>query len=484
MICGDTSALSGVEILKAAFQHHFPHCRLDKGLPSHSPIAVSLVNRWWRRLALSVPQIWTCIHLTVHQPNDEAFCDVAATYLTRSADLPLSIFFSCYTNDYDTHYKYTGEWPDFEAVVWPRFRRALRMLLDHRTRWKHLAVHVLHEEAVALLLFQMSLQVFPSLEYFGISLWKEDDISPEEAIFDFMAPKLAQIHTCRIDFTHFQTHQKQHQYHPLNNIREIMLTDNCLCPIQFLRMLALTSTTLETLVLSQISFGFPSEDAGEPPSFISLPRLHTLYLDEVVDEHDTAVPITTTVYRSAPSISKIRMSDHCDLLARVLDGRVSFAAVRSLECASLFTETGQEPNGTFLLSFPAIHTASLDESEIIVGKVLEEAMRIDNAAGCCAAWPALQTLTVGERASHNLASFVEHRARLGSPLQSVRILASPLAPDEPNAQRLQELSVHLQPQVVRRHARIPFVAWDYDADKPSILPWNGSFDVPDQFPIA
>ena len=51
-------------ILKFAYKHYFPHCRLDDGLPhTHSPIAISQVSRWWCKRALSLPSIWTCIHV-------------------------------------------------------------------------------------------------------------------------------------------------------------------------------------------------------------------------------------------------------------------------------------------------------------------------------------------------------------------------------------------------------------------------------------
>ena len=42
-------------ILKVAYQHHFPHCRLDDGLPhTNSPVSICHVSRWWRHQALSV----------------------------------------------------------------------------------------------------------------------------------------------------------------------------------------------------------------------------------------------------------------------------------------------------------------------------------------------------------------------------------------------------------------------------------------------
>ena len=57
------------EILKAAFQHQFPYCRKSHFTSTHSPIAFSHVSRRFRKLALALPAIWDCIHITPRQPT-------------------------------------------------------------------------------------------------------------------------------------------------------------------------------------------------------------------------------------------------------------------------------------------------------------------------------------------------------------------------------------------------------------------------------
>lgn len=85
-----------LEILQIAYEHHFPHCRLDDGLPhTNSPIAISQVSRCWRSLALSLPCIWTCIHVTPHQSKQ--YDRIVKLYLRRSGRLPLSISLQYYS---------------------------------------------------------------------------------------------------------------------------------------------------------------------------------------------------------------------------------------------------------------------------------------------------------------------------------------------------------------------------------------------------
>ena len=144
------------EILKVAYSHHFPHCRLDDGLPhTHSPVAISHVSRWWRAQALSVPSIWTCIHVTPQQPAH--YAEVIKAYIVRSRELPLSISFICMSEYKLQAFPAIDEddftpWNLFQRDSWPRFRSSWKYLVTEKHRWRNVALHITYIEAITAIM--------------------------------------------------------------------------------------------------------------------------------------------------------------------------------------------------------------------------------------------------------------------------------------------------------------------------------------------
>ena len=176
------------EILKAAYLHDFPHCRLDDGLPhTNSPVAISHVSRWWRTHALSVPFIWTCIHVTSQQPDH--YAEVIKAYVARSRGLPLSVFFECAGQGLESRFRFPI--PRMRPAVVDRFVSSWECLLAEKDRWKNLSLYVFDIE-VSQRLFGgrkangTSIAYLPSLQYLGIAV--EDLSNPWE--FVRSAPKL------------------------------------------------------------------------------------------------------------------------------------------------------------------------------------------------------------------------------------------------------------------------------------------------------
>lgn len=79
------------QILEEAYAHPLHQCRLDYN--THSPIAVAQVSRRWRYVALSLPRIWSCIH--VPTPLSRSHIPQIALYISRSRPMPIAFTIRC-----------------------------------------------------------------------------------------------------------------------------------------------------------------------------------------------------------------------------------------------------------------------------------------------------------------------------------------------------------------------------------------------------
>ncbi|KAI0826280.1 hypothetical protein BC629DRAFT_67681 [Irpex lacteus] len=80
-------------ILEEACVHPFAGCRLSRCYEKDQAIVVSHVCRRWRQLAVSTPSIWRCIHVTA--PGPPVYNEIVQLFLSRSAELPLSLVLVC-----------------------------------------------------------------------------------------------------------------------------------------------------------------------------------------------------------------------------------------------------------------------------------------------------------------------------------------------------------------------------------------------------
>lgn len=79
------------QILEEAFAHEQHNCSLDYHCAT--PIAIGQVSRRWRRLALSLPRIWSCIHVPV--PLSSSHVPTLSLYIARSQQVPISFTMRC-----------------------------------------------------------------------------------------------------------------------------------------------------------------------------------------------------------------------------------------------------------------------------------------------------------------------------------------------------------------------------------------------------
>lgn len=212
-----------IEILKLAFVHEFPECHRVR---CPSPLPISQVNRWWRRVALATPQLWNCIHVSPHiaqpdgvfaayladtmglsslnDPHDyrrDPCMDMVAAYLGRSKDLPLSITIVSHKGSTLAAQNWCltgpGAWPAYKHTLGVRYRMVWKLVFTQRYRWRHCALYPHLSGLLDEFIRDMQGATFPLLEYLGIHVMQGDRRAGQD--FVFSAPKLANIRITGID---------------------------------------------------------------------------------------------------------------------------------------------------------------------------------------------------------------------------------------------------------------------------------------------
>lgn len=202
-----------IEILKLAFVHEFPKCHR---VHCPSPLPISQVNRWWRRVALSTPQIWACIHVSTYiRPPREVLnaylarttdllpvtnvrnrrdpaVEMMAVYLERSQQLPLSVTIAAHKECMLAVQNWTmtgrGTWSAYQETLGLRYLAAWKLAFAHHHRWRHCVLYPHRSTLLDTVMGDMLGATFPLLEHLGIHIVKGQlMIYP----LDFSAPKLA-----------------------------------------------------------------------------------------------------------------------------------------------------------------------------------------------------------------------------------------------------------------------------------------------------
>ena len=131
-----------VEILRTAYLHHFPYCRADDGHHNtNSPIAFSQVCRRWRRLALGMAVLWTCVHVTPPQSKGCPDSEMVKLYLERSRSRAISVSFACHLQPVDQDPAFDVSWETFASTVWPRYQSSWGLFLTQAHRWKQCVLY-------------------------------------------------------------------------------------------------------------------------------------------------------------------------------------------------------------------------------------------------------------------------------------------------------------------------------------------------------
>lgn len=278
-----------IEILKLAFVHEFPECHRVR---CPSPLPISQVNRWWRRVALSTPQIWACIHVSTYiRPPREVLnaylattthlfpvmdvraqrdpaVEMAAAYLERSQQLPLSITIAGHKESTLAVQNWTMTGRDtrfaYHRTFGLRYLAAWKLAFAHHHRWRHFALYPHLSTFLEKVMKDMLGATFPLLEHLGIHVVKD-----RLAIYPlyFSAPKLAHFRTTGIGIAMSSPVS-------VNALTELYLVKMAVEVKILFRVLAVAP--IATLVLFEVLIPDHSDEARHP-----YPRLQRLCLSGV-----------------------------------------------------------------------------------------------------------------------------------------------------------------------------------------------------------
>ncbi|KIP11840.1 hypothetical protein PHLGIDRAFT_124517 [Phlebiopsis gigantea 11061_1 CR5-6] len=456
-------------IFKTAYEHHFPHCRLDDGMPhTHSPVAVSHVSRRWRGYALSVPTIWTCIHVTPGQHS--RYAEVIKAYLIRSRELPISIFFLCHTiRDRQSWYP----WDAFRRIYWLRYKSCWKYLLAERHRWKNCAVYLGHQRSLTLLLQSIEGKAFPRLEYFGLSPRILPAIT-NKTLPDFNTPQLMHL---RIDSLPGITGSPLKVF---THLTQLNISGAYSGVGIFLKMLRQASATLQSLTVGRTTFSSGDDLALPSELTLTLPQLTHLTLSGIAYDTETIPNMTVVLCRAATFLCDLSLGESADTPDSLAFEGLFLPTVRKLKSEMLPPRTRES-----ILAFPGLVTLQAPNN---CTEILARAIELDTEVGTgCTAWPELKTVVVEDVEEAELVDFVEHRAHVQHPLRTLVMKDSSLS--KLSAQTMTILQ-KLKLNVLRRSDASAALQiddgwtsayWDPAYDKPILVPWENSTAFYDQF---
>lgn len=368
------------QILEEAYAHDLHRCRLDYN--SHTPLAIAQVSRRWRHAALSLPRIWSCIH--VPAPLSRSHIPRIALYVARSLPMPISFTIRCRF--------YTPASPEMSL-----FMECLSLLLATRVR--------------------------------SCTLYT-DYASSMETLTGF----LSAAHRCEFEHLHLQL---------LGEDSRLVMDGSCVPP--YLRSLVLHAvrlpsppialSNLRRLTLEQqpISLHYLHEIA------LSCPALTHLTLREVTTAADGTLVEARFAALEHLYLSELHLSRMGDLLAWIDAPQLAGLAIRDISLGGTHPHALPAPRVRayaalrhMRIHFPyaAAHipalvaqtpaVAALDLTGTNVGPLARALL----AAPGAALLPALEVLTAtilwNER--HDIfLDLVRHRERIGRPLKEIRL---------------------------------------------------------------
>lgn len=244
-----------IPIMKELYLHDFPFCNNAGNIgPLSSPITMTHVSRRLRHVALSLPCIWKCIHVTRNHPSGHL--QIHQLYLDRSAPYNLNVTvveLSYVSGALPVSFILAD--PDVHLVA------CVHLLCSHAHRWRQLALlskstklyGIMNSSLVAF--GHQSLPHITFLSLYMLSFRGRDGtlllVLPMEPQLSYF-PKLTHLHTFNFD--------PPLQSQLLGNMTELSLCWQHI-PRTGLAMLALAAPKLASLALTRINnIGFGMHD--------------------------------------------------------------------------------------------------------------------------------------------------------------------------------------------------------------------------------
>lgn len=483
-------------IFRHAYEHHFPHCRLHSGQLKDSPVVITHVCRRWRRLALDLSHIWSCIHITMDQPPQ--YQHALAAFLDRSRQQPLSIMFLSHSDAFvREHAIETVRHEVYQRIYAAHLHACWDLLLLQHDRWKHCGVYCSQDDSMRYILQHLRDRTFPALEY--LIFFLEHDSEPENLghTLDITAPVLKSF---RISGGPTITMTPLSLY---THLTELVLDGNCLLSdfpyTQLMATLAETAATLEVLVLIDLDvyidyaleIGAGGETTYAPIPWRCLRSLYIQTLWEMWAEAPQSLRGQQTILRRllmrASQLETLYLFNHVGLPKHLEEGSLVLPALRALWCIDamdFYSASGLVASldiwRHFVKSFPSIEAFHIADQHTLseLADVLQEA----DIAGSVV-WPGLRTLTfrvTDLKDLGHISPFFAYRTSTGHPLENYTIGLHMPSSSMRNARNRNRHTVgELQPFPLL-HSNM-LACWDGEVERPRFLPWNDSLLFYDQF---
>ncbi|KAJ3530633.1 hypothetical protein NM688_g7681 [Phlebia brevispora] len=456
-----------LEILQLAFTHRYPFCRKEGFNWAHSPIAFSHVSRRFRELALALPSLWTCVHVTPYQPD--SFHNILRMQLRRSRDLPLSIMFICKSAFRHLAQRFNTEEGFFH------FRTCWRLLFEQISRWKCLTFYAQSLDLAAKILGDategttVSL-VTPSLEYL--------DMSP---VFGwgaklFYAPLLSCLCVHSVRSVHYLN---------VSNISELAIAGATTHWSDFKEALDSMASTLSTLVLENVTI-LPDDNLEATTA--SFPHLRRLVFDQ---SWEIGAPSQSRIFRyfcsSAPNISELKIyglaiKTGLDFPPHMQD-EIVFDSVKDLHYSGFAHPNELHFNSTLFDFFPFVEHITLTGygvPELCIPLLAKGAAdpTAEPSADSRIYLQDLRKLSLGQLSDPTiLIGFLERRAELRHPLQELVLDETrefDLDPDTLNKLKALVPAIHFGNVYHGEYDRESRLDWNNDDDFPIMRYIRGS----------
>ena len=468
------------DILELAYVHDFPACHTTQFAPAQYPVPMARVSRYFRHLALNLPKLWTCLHITPigrHPHRDQG--SVVHEQLTRSRNLPLTILFACHSASTSP-----DSWMSvptfFNSDEGRHFSGCWDLILPHSKRWRRLAFyakfpyfldHFLLNDVIDA---NLPMPILEDLEVFcGTVEEPEGQLAETVPYLDIPELVLPQLRSLRGGGMQWRLSQ------PSVNVpvTELVLTrvSRPWQALHFFELLRSVSATLVTLVMVDVS------TQGLVPS-IQLGRLQNLALEKIridvrVGDGRRTVPAVRAFLDGAPGLRKLELNDV--EFAFALRHERSYSSVQTLELRFI-----GKANYMFESRFPHVRRLSIpsEDSYDLLRNLLEGAKSMAKRKHI-PLLPYLEELSLqGTETDASefvacLDAFIDFRAKMGVPLKALhlcdglRALTGLLSYEYLlNLNRLLHLTVTVSPDEHKaKEERI--VRWDAALNKPVLPHW-------------
>lgn len=465
-------------ILEEGYLHHYDDCHTMIPSPMNSPIAFSHVSRRLRDVALGLPRIWSCIHVSCKQPL--GYDTIVAAHIKHSLQHPLTVTLYCHsardwyrrTDSGAVLHKYDGPLP---RASWQQLLPSMQLLVSQVPRWERASMYFYSQAMVQDLFHGLRGKTAHLLQSLRLYSY-ENEFNSED---DSSLPCFARIGLETPALRNIVLYGIMPSCDSLTFTNVTTLSLSCLSlrfQEEFEPLLHVVAGSLENLSLYDCSKHTmaPSSD-----SIIALPRLRRLALYGMINPASfwlqefalrLQVPcLETFVIHAMPNHLGVEFGSGWPANA----AESCFPSVRHLCCTGLLNRNAWTPGSVaqLLHHFPAVEHLYLCEDPynqfgLHHGYDLTAERLLDTLCkASIVAWPKLKALTVSELQDEApLVDFVQKRREQGLRIKRIQVVKHSRLSRE-GIGRLIELGVQVDFSV-KGPMCWNLMLWDQDEDYP------------------